>query len=685
MAPMEELEASSAPLTPPSGALAEKWFSPIISDLEDRSRQFQTDLDMVDEELMELFAQEIRRAASGLEESTREQDENGIREHAHTLQGMGGTAGVPEISVVGEQLSEMAKKGDYVSCNRLVLALRGWEKEWIAPETTVRDVVGSLPELSGTLLVVDDELANRRFLEKLLGDCGATVLLAENGERAIELIRSHHPDVALVDVMMPGISGYEVCKRVTRDPELNDTSVIIVTAKSTVEDIEHAFVQGAFDYIRKPYHSRELVARVRNALQLKRQNDALKEWKGRMSRELEVAGVLQSRLFEPSPLLGPTWNLRVAYQPSQHIGGDMFDLRELNDHIVFAYIADVAGHGVASALISTLLKALITEVLRGLPPDAPLFEVANRIHRSFRSYVDDPELYATMQMIRVNTQTGSVEGFCCGHPPMLLFSEEGHVRDEVIPDHGGFPIGMLPLEMGDPYVKEEQADFQMPSGGHLFIYSDGLIEARDSEGEECEREGLIQAVTHHIEKDNTWFHPENVLTLLRDKGYQLGEDDCSLMHLHLPNPGELIGSGGFAPTYEGAEQASNEVNTQLIANGWPELDASMVRLLAMEHAANLADHSGLPESQLCTYRLTRHRGECQLLFRDQGPPWDHHNFARKAESRVEDGIAESGRGLEMISKIAYHIERFRRDKTNVALYAVKELISETMMADEEGS
>lgn len=662
----------------PERALAQKWFAEQIPDLVERSAGFMTDLNVVDDELLALFVEEIDRAVQGLIVTVEAQDVAGIREHAHTLQGMGGTVGAPEISVLGEELSARAREGNFSKCRHLLAAFQGWQSEWMMPEGHAAGVIESMPRLSGQILVVDDELANRRFLEKLLKDCGAEVKLAEQGQQALEMILTHRPDVALVDVMMPGIDGYEVCARVAQSPELSQTLVIMVTAKSTVEDIEHAFLKGAFDYIRKPFHSRELVARVRNALMLKRNNDALRSWKARMSRELEMAGAVQANLFNALPLIGWNFDVFMAYQPSQHVGGDMFDLHVLPDGRLLAYVADVAGHGVASSLISTLIKGLITEILHALY-EPSLAEIGNELHRRFRNCVLEPEIYATMMLLRVNPETRGVESLSCGHPAPLLMGGDGCVCAEAVAEKGGMPIGMMPAELGAPYAEEDEVHFEMPAGAGLYVFTDGLVEARNAEREECGVAGLQAALGGMLREGPVFPELERVIERLNAGGYDTHADDCSVMCITVPVPADVLAAGETESTLEAVDGISVEVMDRLEAAGWPEDSVQMIRLLVMEHGANVVKHGCVRAEDRLVYRLTRHARGAVLMMADAGCAWTGGEGRRDAGEA--DEFAESGRGLDLIRQLSRHSRYFRRGTQNYALYLLERDLGERLLSE----
>lgn len=120
-----------------------------------------------------------------------------------------------------------------------------------------------------TLLLVDDEPANLQVLRNILSD-QYRLLFARDGERALHLARTEAPDLVLLDVMMPGLSGYEVCESLKQDEQTTRIPVIFVTALSDVDDEARGFELGAVDYITKPVSAPIVRARVKNHLSLVR-------------------------------------------------------------------------------------------------------------------------------------------------------------------------------------------------------------------------------------------------------------------------------------------------------------------------------------------------------------------------------------------------------------------------------
>ena len=117
----------------------------------------------------------------------------------------------------------------------------------------------------GKILVVDDEIYIVHILDFSLGMEGYEVLTALDGEQALEKARGEHPDLIVLDIMMPKLDGYETCRMLKADPATKDIPIILLSAKGRNVDQKIGFEVGADDYITKPFSPRKLVERI-NAL-----------------------------------------------------------------------------------------------------------------------------------------------------------------------------------------------------------------------------------------------------------------------------------------------------------------------------------------------------------------------------------------------------------------------------------
>jgi len=137
-----------------------------------------------------------------------------------------------------------------------------------------------------TILVVDDNVQNLELLEAYLEELpNATVISAANGQEALDKVAAEHPDLILLDIMMPRMSGYEVCKKLKSDEKTRDIPIIMVTALHELADIERGVEVGTNDFITKPVNRVDLLTRVKSLL---RARHAASE----LDREIEYLGGL---------------------------------------------------------------------------------------------------------------------------------------------------------------------------------------------------------------------------------------------------------------------------------------------------------------------------------------------------------------------------------------------------------
>ncbi len=119
------------------------------------------------------------------------------------------------------------------------------------------------------VLAVDDKPQNLQFLGKVLADSGYEVGLAQNGQEALNFVKKSEPDLILLDIMMPGMDEYEVCKQLKNDFSAHHIPIIFLTAKTDSEDIVKGFDVGGVDYVTKPFNCAELLARIKTHLEIR--------------------------------------------------------------------------------------------------------------------------------------------------------------------------------------------------------------------------------------------------------------------------------------------------------------------------------------------------------------------------------------------------------------------------------
>ena len=184
--------------------------------------------------------------------------------------------------------------------------------------------------MPGRILVVDDTASNRLILRAKLASAYYDVLLAENGNQALEMARREQPDIILLDVMMPGMNGHEVCKQLKQDSELAHIPVVMVTGANSTEEKLKGLEAGADDFLTKPVNDLALFARVRNLMRTKMMLDELR-MRDFTSRELGLGEFVQKLA------IGPEVPGTVLLAPPDSATGKAWAqklVRSLNVHIV---------------------------------------------------------------------------------------------------------------------------------------------------------------------------------------------------------------------------------------------------------------------------------------------------------------------------------------------------------------
>ena len=161
------------------------------------------------------------------------------------------------------------------------------------PSTTIHDH-------PGTVLVIDDNPTNLAVAVNCLEDKGFTVLIARDGKSGIKRAKYAHPDIVLLDILMPEMDGFETCRLLKSDLETQEIPVIFMTALSNTEDKLKGFEMGAVDYVTKPIQIEEIIARVNLHLKLHFLNQELEQRVEERTKKLNIAlkKLQQSQLLE---------------------------------------------------------------------------------------------------------------------------------------------------------------------------------------------------------------------------------------------------------------------------------------------------------------------------------------------------------------------------------------------------
>lgn len=385
------------------------------------------------------------------------------------------------------------------------------------------------------VLIVDDTPENIRLLMSYLGKT-CNVQAATSGAKALEFARaSPAPDLILLDVMMPGMSGYDVCEELKRCENTRSIPVIFVTGLNDVEDEKRGLDLGAADYISKPFHADLVRARVGNHLELKRHRDHLadevrirteqllqaQKSQQRLESELEVASRLQLSMLPP-PVLSRAASsgcqLTSYLRPARAVGGDLYDYFFLDRQTLFFVVGDVSDKGVPAALFMVQVRTLLRSLAgKTREPGCLLSQLNEELCR------DNQEcMFVTLICGCLDIVTGAVILARGGHEHPVLISGQG--------------ARFLEFEGGPALGLAEGSEFPQWSGilaaeTSIVLYTDGVTEATDGAsscfGEQRLLETLDSAREREVEKIMAGLQ-ENVAAFVADAE---PSDDITIMVL----------------------------------------------------------------------------------------------------------------------------------------------------------
>jgi sigma-B regulation protein RsbU (phosphoserine phosphatase) len=209
-----------------------------------------------------------------------------------------------------------------------------------------------------SILLVDDNPTNLQVLFQTLESVGCKLLIAKNGEIALSIAGKAMPDLILLDIMMPGIDGYEVCRQLKANPATSDIPVIFLSALGDTEDKVKGLRLGAVDYVTKPFQPDEVIARVNTHLTIHRLKREVESQKDQLEHELEVVSEVQRKLLPKHLPQIDGFKLGVHYETSRYAGGDYYDIIVLPDNRYGFLIADAEGHSAPAAVLMAMTCAL---------------------------------------------------------------------------------------------------------------------------------------------------------------------------------------------------------------------------------------------------------------------------------------------------------------------------------------
>jgi len=337
------------------------------------------------------------------------------------------------------------------------------------------------PASRHVLLLVDDDAENIEIVNSILCE-KYEVRVATNGVKALELVnRQPTPSLVLLDVIMPHMDGYEVCKHLKENPKTRDIPVIFLTGKTDVTDETRGFEVGAVDYIHKPFSPPIVKARVRTHLMLRDAHETVAVQLATINSELEMARQVQLSILPAEIPDLPGLEIVARYLPMSSVAGDFYDFLVVDDKHLGILIADVAGHGLPSALIASMLQnALAWQSPHASDPGQVLSGLNRAMTGKFERH------FVTAAYLFVDMENGILKYAGAAHTPLLLWQAKLRRATEFI--ENGLMLGPF---AGATY---SSLSFPLERGDRIVLFTDGVIEVENSSGEDFGVERVRQVL-----------------------------------------------------------------------------------------------------------------------------------------------------------------------------------------------
>lgn len=324
------------------------------------------------------------------------------------------------------------------------------------------------------IMIVDDEPINLQVLSNHLALQRYTIKQANNGVEALEIIeKGFMPDLILLDVMMPKMTGYEVTESLRNKYSPTELPIVLLTAKTQVQDLVYGLNIGANDYLTKPISKEELIARIQTYLNLKQ----LQLENVRMGAELEITQRLQQMILPKPEELSTITGLDIAgfMQPATEVGGDYYDILGQDERVQIG-IGDVTGHGLESGMLMLMIQTAIRTLFIHRELDrSKLLNTLNQVFYANMERIKSAKS-CTLSLLDYDRQgTITIYG---QHESVIHFTSEGQITVIDTLDLG-LPLGLV----------EDIAEFinttslSLNIGDGILLYTDGITEAENSEKE----------------------------------------------------------------------------------------------------------------------------------------------------------------------------------------------------------
>jgi sigma-B regulation protein RsbU (phosphoserine phosphatase) len=392
------------------------------------------------------------------------------------------------------------------------------------------------------VLVADDNAGSINRLRAILDHGSYIVLGAVTCEEALALTIAEHPDLVIVNTAMQGKAGYKLCVTLARNRETADIPVLVLSGWSLSIGSVSGLERGAIDHISRPFNESDILARVKNCMNIHRLSGSLfrthrklQEKEHDNEESLSSAAIIQQSLLPTASPEGTSFDFAWRFMPCERVGGDLFNVFRLDENHIGVYVLDVSGHGVPAAMVTTSVAQALDpfsgQILKRITPSPPYYELASPAEVLARLNRDYPierfGKHLTICYLLLDIQSGKVRYSNAALPLPFLIRADGRIESLC---EGGTIIGM------GENASYDEGEVIMGHGDRLFLYTDGIVEYLNTRGEFYGEELLVRELKGAGGKTLQAACACVIQSLMSFGGKQQPQDDITLLGIEFRQP-----------------------------------------------------------------------------------------------------------------------------------------------------
>lgn len=375
------------------------------------------------------------------------------------------------------------------------------------------------------ILIADDEEDNRHLLENLLKRLGYETAQAVDGEEAVKVFMLEQPDMVLMDVLMPGIDGYEATRRIRELAGEHMVPIIFITALQDPVALAKCIECGGSDFLTKPFNFAILRAKIAALLDLRNLYETLRDQRNqladhhkRVQREQDVAEQVFAKVMANDLLNSP--NIHYLLSPLAVFNGDLLLAARSPSGGLHLMIGDFTGHGLSAAIgaipVSDIFYGMTA---KGFSISDIVAEINGKLRR-----VLPPGLFLAACLLELDLENRLLSVWNGGIPDILVY--DGQVKARLVSRH--FPLGVVGNDRLETAVEVALID----PDDRIYAYTDGVTELNNPYGERYGDDRLDQCFVNNCRPERLFTEICNDLATFRAGDEQ--SDDITLIEIRVP-------------------------------------------------------------------------------------------------------------------------------------------------------